>query len=146
MTGGAVNAVAVAVVLATAFPEKAGGRKTRMRTAAWKSPWRAAVSVARIRRLADQIAGKFHPRRIILFGSHARGEATPDSDVDLMVVVDRGSSHDLELNIRRQVKCDFALDLLVVDVRRLQTHLAEGDLFLEEVVEIGKVLYEKRDD
>ncbi len=31
---------------------------------------------------------RFHPRRIILFGSHARGEARWDSDVDLLVVLD----------------------------------------------------------
>jgi predicted nucleotidyltransferase len=117
-----------------------------MSTAISRLSWRPAVSKARIRRLAGQIAERFDPRRIILFGSHARGEATADSDVDLMVVVDRGSSHDLGLSIRRQIECDFALDLLVVDVKRLRTHLAEGDFFLEEVVETGKVLYEKRDD
>lgn len=101
--------------------------------------------MARIRRLADRIASTFDPRRIVLFGSYARGEATADSDVDLMVVVDGAAPHDLGLSIRRQVECDFALDLLVVDAKRLRKHLAEGDLFLEEVVEVGKVLYEKRD-
>ena len=30
----------------------------------------------------------FRPRRVILFGSHARGEAGPDSDIDLLVVLD----------------------------------------------------------
>ena len=40
-----------------------------------------------IRRMADRIAKKFHPDRIILFGSYARGDAGPDSDVDLLVVM-----------------------------------------------------------
>ncbi len=61
-----------------------------------------------------------------------------------MVIVDRKPSPDASLNIHRRIECDFALDLLVVDVHRVKTHLAEGDFFLEEVVETGKVLYEKR--
>jgi predicted nucleotidyltransferase len=36
-----------------------------------------------VRRLVEA----YHPERIYLFGSHARGEAGPDSDYDLMVVV-----------------------------------------------------------
>jgi predicted nucleotidyltransferase len=39
--------------------------------------------------MVERLLQAFHPRQIILFGSHARGEATPDSDVDLLVVVDR---------------------------------------------------------
>ncbi len=43
---------------------------------------------AQIARMAGRIVKKFHPRQVILFGSHARGEAGPDSDVDLLVVMD----------------------------------------------------------
>ena len=35
--------------------------------------------------ITKKIVEHFHPRRIILFGSHARGEATADSDLDLFV-------------------------------------------------------------
>ncbi len=38
--------------------------------------------------LLDRVIRYFNPRRVILFGSHARGEATPDSDIDLMVILD----------------------------------------------------------
>jgi predicted nucleotidyltransferase len=38
--------------------------------------------------LLDPVVAYFQPRRVILFGSHARGEAAPDSDIDLLVVVD----------------------------------------------------------
>lgn len=41
-----------------------------------------------IRRMGRLIVDLFHPQRIILFGSHARGTAGPDSDVDLLVVMD----------------------------------------------------------
>ncbi len=38
--------------------------------------------------LLDQVVSVFHPRRVILFGSRARGDAREDSDFDLVVVVD----------------------------------------------------------
>jgi uncharacterized protein len=40
-----------------------------------------------IRKMVNRIVRQFHPDRIILFGSHARGNAGPDSDVDLLVVM-----------------------------------------------------------
>jgi hypothetical protein len=38
--------------------------------------------------LLDPVVAYFNPRRVIVFGSVARGEAGPDSDIDLLVVVD----------------------------------------------------------
>ncbi len=46
------------------------------------------ASESEIQTLADKIAREFHPEKIILFGSHARGDAQPDSDVDLLVIMD----------------------------------------------------------
>jgi len=40
-----------------------------------------------IQKMVELIVERFHPEKIILFGSHARGEAGPDSDVDLLVVM-----------------------------------------------------------
>jgi hypothetical protein len=40
------------------------------------------------RDLLDPVVDCFKPQRVILFGSRARGEATRDSDIDLLVVVD----------------------------------------------------------
>ena len=40
------------------------------------------------RELLDPVVAYFTPQRVILFGSAARGEAGPDSDIDLLVVVD----------------------------------------------------------
>lgn len=38
--------------------------------------------------LLDPVVAYFNPRRVILFGSAARGETGPDSDIDLLVIVD----------------------------------------------------------
>jgi predicted nucleotidyltransferase len=51
--------------------------------------------------MVKQIVKKFHPERVILFGSQARGEAGPDSDVDLLVVMDfEGSAFEKGLEIQ----------------------------------------------
>ena len=42
-----------------------------------------------IRRIADTIIDEYQPDKIILFGSRARGEARPNSDIDILVVSDR---------------------------------------------------------
>jgi Nucleotidyltransferase domain len=45
-------------------------------------------------KLLDPVVAYFKPRRVILFGSAARGEAGPDSDIDLLVIVDDETSPD----------------------------------------------------
>ena len=40
-----------------------------------------------IDRMVKRIVRKFHPEQIILFGSHARGDAAPESDLDLLIVI-----------------------------------------------------------
>ena len=49
---------------------------------------KSSPSVQReIGEIVRRIVRQFHPERVILFGSHARGDAGPDSDVDLLVVM-----------------------------------------------------------
>jgi predicted nucleotidyltransferase len=51
--------------------------------------------------MVKRIVKKFHPEKIILFGSQARGDAGPDSDVDLLVVMPvQGSISEKRLEIR----------------------------------------------
>jgi predicted nucleotidyltransferase len=54
-----------------------------------------------IDRMVQRIVKKFHPETIILFGSQARGDAGPDSDVDLLVVMPvQGSVVEKRLEVR----------------------------------------------
>ncbi len=54
--------------------------------------------------LVKRIVKKFHPEQIIFFGSHARGEAGADSDIDLLLVLPfEGSKLEMDLVIRRAV-------------------------------------------
>ena len=54
-----------------------------------------------IKEMVNRIVEHFDPEKIILFGSYARGEAGPDSDVDLLVVMPvQGSKREKQLEIR----------------------------------------------
>lgn len=68
-----------------------------------------------IGRMVKRIVREFRPEKIILFGSHARGDAGPDSDVDLLVVMaTEGSVRDLRLKIRRVLRnIPVPLDVIV---------------------------------
>ena len=51
--------------------------------------------------MVRRIVNLFHPDKIILFGSHARDGAGPDSDVDLLVVMPlSGSKREKQVEIR----------------------------------------------
>ena len=43
------------------------------------------IETSQIEQIAGRIVQEFQPKRIILFGSHARGQAGPDSDLDLFI-------------------------------------------------------------
>src|SRR3974390_273156 len=107
---------------------------------------RRPITMPLIRRLARQIAEKFRPQRIILFGSFAYGEPGPDSDVDILVVMRAANETTQARRIRKGIDRSyrpFPLDLIVRTPRNLRWRLKEGDWFLREIVEKGKVLYEK---
>ena len=107
--------------------------------------WGTDVTLRAIRRYARQIAERFDPDQIILFGSHAYGTLNAESDVDLLVVMPTRNPLDQALKIRLAISAPFPLDLLVRTPETLKWRLEEGDCFLREIVSHGKVLYEKAD-
>src|SRR5881392_2306178 len=90
----------------------------------------ADVPRAAIRRFARQVADKFQPDKIILFGSHAYGTPHADSDVDILVVMPARNELDQALRIRLTIDYNFPMDLLVRTPKNLSWRLAEGDWFL----------------
>ena len=66
--------------------------------------------------MAQAIAGQVHPEKIILFGSRARGEAGPDSDIDLLIIMPTEHRGEDELRIRRllsRFKVPVDIDVIV---------------------------------
>jgi len=98
-----------------------------------------------IRRYARQVAERFHPDKIILFGSYAYGKPHEDSDVDLLVVMPCYNEINMAIRICVALPAPFSRDLIVRTPKRLERDLRDSDWFLREIVKQGKVLYEKKD-
>ena len=98
-----------------------------------------------IRRFVRQVAEKFKPDKIILFGSYAYGTPHEDSDVDILVIMPAYNQGSKARRIRWEVPAPFPMDLIVRTPETLRWRLEEGDSFLREIVSKGKVLYEKAD-
>ena len=96
-----------------------------------------------IQQYAESIAREFQPEKIILFGSHAYGEPTDDSDVDLMVVMSfRGHALEQAFRIRDRLEHPgFPIDLLVRSPREIGKRQAMGDFFIREILDRGTLLY-----
>ena len=98
-----------------------------------------------IHAVVRQIAEGFQPEKVILFGSYAGGRPGPESDVDLLVIMDtplRSRRQRLEIS-RALSPRPFPLDIIVRTPEELKERIALGDLFLREITSQGKVLYER---
>lgn len=96
-----------------------------------------------IQQLCQRIADRFSPEKIILFGSHAYGQPTVESDVDLLVVMEfEGSPLQQAIKISRELGLVTPLDLLVRTPAQVEERLRLEDPFMREIVQRGKVLYE----
>src|SRR5437867_3408412 len=103
------------------------------------------VSKREIQRVADEIARKFNPHKIILFGSYARGTANVDSDVDLLIIMPhRGPGYEKATEISAAVEIDFPSDILVRSDAEIRARLKLNDYFIQDILAEGKVLYETR--
>jgi predicted nucleotidyltransferase len=101
------------------------------------------IEIDRIESLGKRIAKEFRPDRIILFGSYAYGDPTPNSDVDLLVIMPfRGSSARKAAEILTRVDPKFSVDIIVRTESQVRKRVAMDDWFMQEVVARGRVLYE----
>jgi uncharacterized protein len=102
-----------------------------------------AIPMRLIRRFARQVAERFQPDKIILFGSYAYGTPHADSDVDILVVMPARNQIDQAVKISLEIDPPFPLDIIVRTPHNMRWRLAEGESFLSEITTKGKILYEK---
>ncbi|WP_346289422.1 nucleotidyltransferase domain-containing protein [Sphaerothrix gracilis] len=104
------------------------------------------VEMRQIEALGRQIAARFRPERIILFGSYANGQPTADSDVDLLVILPfEGYPFRVAAAILKATNPDFAVDLLARTPEQIEQRLAIGDDFIQDILERGKILHKATD-
>ena len=100
----------------------------------------------RLEEVKKRIVEAFDPHRIILFGSYAYGQPTPDSDIDLLIVMEsdeRPAARAMQVSRLLRPR-PFPMDILVRTPGEIQHRLEIGDYFIREVLERGRVLYERR--
>jgi predicted nucleotidyltransferase len=103
------------------------------------------ITMRPIRAVAKQIAERFEPEKIILFGSYAYGNPKPESDMDLLVVMGtplRERQQRLEIS-RALSPRPFPMDVIVRTPKQLEERIAMGDFFLQEITAQGRVIYER---
>ena len=117
-----------------ALKENERNRMTKIKT---------VVKASDIEKIVQQIVERFHPQKVILFGSYAEGIPTEDSDVDLLVVMetDENPLH-TAAQIAAAVDHPFPLDIIVSIPSKLEDALKRKGVFATEVMTKGVVLYE----
>ncbi len=107
---------------------------------------KTTVTLKDIQKIVQQIVERFHPQKVILFGSYAYGQPSADSDVDLLVVMETGENPlHTAARIAASIDHPFPLDILVRRPADLEAYLAEKGIFETEVITKGVTLYEAED-
>jgi predicted nucleotidyltransferase len=102
------------------------------------------ISDRQIVALSNQIAERFSPEKIILFGSYAYGVPHDGSDVDLLIVMEfTGRKLEKRMEIWRQVQPTFATDLIIRSPSEMIWRYEQFDPLVRNAVDFGKVLYER---
>ena len=106
----------------------------------------APVTEKKLKTIAHKIAQETGAVKIILFGSYALGEATSDSDVDLLVIMETNlPPAERRISISRLLRPrPFPVDILVYTPSEIQQRITEGDPFIKQLLEEGVTLYARR--
>ena len=102
------------------------------------------IDIEGMREIVRRIVEVAQPERIILFGSAARGEMMPDSDLDLLVVKSgvhrRHLAQQIYLNL---IGVGRAVDIVVVTPEDIEHYRDAPGLVIAPALRDGKVIYER---
>lgn len=104
-----------------------------------------AIDQAAIDRVVRRIVEAYQPIRVVLFGSHARGDAGPDSDIDLFVEMESDlSPRDRRLALRRLLDDEgYPIDVVVLTPPEVTDARRRFGSILSYVDTEGRVMYER---
>ena len=109
----------------------------------------ATLTAELLKNMANTIAHEVDPERVILFGSHARGEANEHSDVDLLIVenqpfgVDRSRRKEAAKVWRALAKFRLSIDVLMYSVDEVAKWSQIKNHVIARAISEGQVIYEK---
>ncbi|RMF59071.1 MAG: nucleotidyltransferase domain-containing protein, partial [Calditrichaeota bacterium] len=97
-----------------------------------------------IQKKAAAIAARYHPQKIILFGSQASGDANAHSDIDLLVILETNRpTFEVSVEIAMMLDHNIPIDILVKTPGEVSRRLEMGDFFYRNILDNGLVLYER---
>ncbi len=103
------------------------------------------TQAALLEQVTRTIIERFHPKRIVLFGSHARGDAGSDSDLDLFIEMQtsrRPPERAIEVSAAFGLR-SWPLDVVVYTPEEVQRLQGVNGTLLSVIEKEGKVLYEQ---
>ncbi|MBN1626042.1 MAG: nucleotidyltransferase domain-containing protein [Deltaproteobacteria bacterium] len=92
--------------------------------------------------IKDQLIKKYHPEKIILFGSAVWGKGKAN-DIDLFIIKKDVPHYgdDRLLEIYHLIRADTAVDYIIYKPEEVQDRLSLGDPFVKKIFKEGKVIY-----
>jgi predicted nucleotidyltransferase len=96
-----------------------------------------------IESIVRQIINKYHPMKVILFGSAARGDFSKANDLDFLIIKDDVPHYGIDRmrELDEIIDRDMAADMLVYRQDEFDERLALGDPFIKSILKEGRVLY-----
>jgi predicted nucleotidyltransferase len=98
--------------------------------------------------IAEKIKKNYNPEKIILFGSFAYGKPIKDSDIDMLIVKrTKKKSMDRWMEVRKMMhdpNRGIPFSPLILTPEELKYRLSLGDDFFREILDRGKILYERK--
>lgn len=104
-------------------------------------PEPSSIGRKRLKSVAERLKERYGAQRVILFGSAARGEATEDSDIDLLVISPTAEEFYTRmasvLETVRDISRGMPLSPIVLTPDELKARLDRGDQFVQDIIATG---------
>ena len=99
-----------------------------------------------INKMVNRISKKFNPLQVILFGSHAHGLATVDSDIDLLVIMAELKNRRETTVAMRKILADIPApkDIIVTSKEEIKKNNFSQNNIFHIALEEGKIVYDQK--
>ncbi|MHB1458736.1 MAG: nucleotidyltransferase domain-containing protein [Armatimonadota bacterium] len=94
--------------------------------------------------IVDRIVKAIHPQKIVLFGSRARNQARPDSDIDILVIAESDEPRYKRSRVLYGAMHDMGtpIDIIVYTPEEVIDWSQVRQAFVTTALREGKILYE----
>lgn len=98
----------------------------------------------RLKKISERLKEKYHAEKVILFGSYARGDATEDSDADILVIAPTNERMFERMatvsRLVRDLRNGFPISPIVLTPEEFKAKLTKEDAFIQTIMEEGVML------